>query len=112
QNPPVNSPLLDHLAGKWIAQASFGGQSSAHDIEAQGVLGHNYLRLHEVSREKDAAWKISIGESAHTSMPRKGSAEKLSHDLSTIMAVAKYFAINLTLSRELPDSISTTRRCK
>ncbi|HZP16713.1 MAG TPA: hypothetical protein VFB00_02015 [Terriglobales bacterium] len=54
QDPPVNSPLLDRLAGKWISQVSIGGQTGTHDIDAKWVLDHHYLRLHEVSREKDA----------------------------------------------------------
>jgi len=54
QNPPANSLLFDQLAGKWTAQTSIGGQSGTHDIDAEWVIQHHYLRLHEVSREKDA----------------------------------------------------------
>ena len=70
QNPPINSPLLDHLAGKWVAQVSIGGRARTDDIDAEWVLQHHYLRLHEVSREKDATGKphyeamIFIGERA------------------------------------------------
>lgn len=51
---PVNSPLLDHLAGKWVMTGETMGKPTTHDIEAEWVLQHHYLRLHEVSREKDA----------------------------------------------------------
>ena len=54
QNPPVNSPLLDHLAGKWVSQAEISGHRSVRDIKGEWVIQHHYLRLHEVSREKDA----------------------------------------------------------
>jgi hypothetical protein len=54
QNPPVDSPLLEHLAGKWVAQVSIGGRARTDDISAEWVLQHHYLRLHEVSRNKDA----------------------------------------------------------
>jgi hypothetical protein len=54
QNPPVNSPLLDRLAGKWVSQAEIAGHKSTRDIEGEWVIQHHYLRLHEVSREKDA----------------------------------------------------------
>lgn len=47
-------PLLDHLIGKWILQGTIGGSATTHDIEADWVLGHEYVRLHELSREKDA----------------------------------------------------------
>jgi len=60
QNPPANSPLFDQLAGKWTAQTSIGGQSGTHDIDAEWVIQHHYLRLHEVSREKNAKAILSM----------------------------------------------------
>jgi hypothetical protein len=54
QQPPVSSPLLDHLAGKWLMEGTIAGQPTKHDIDAQWVLDHHYLRMHEVSREKKA----------------------------------------------------------
>ena len=53
QQAPVNSPLLDHLAGKWVMRGSVGKQSVTHDFEAEWVLQHHYLRFYEVSREKN-----------------------------------------------------------
>ncbi|MGD0757978.1 MAG: hypothetical protein ABR921_03650 [Candidatus Sulfotelmatobacter sp.] len=53
QEAPVNSPLLDHLAGKWLLQGTVGKQSVTHDLDAEWVLQHHYLRFHEVSREKN-----------------------------------------------------------
>jgi hypothetical protein len=53
QQPPVNSPLLDHLAGKWVLQGSVGKQAETHDLDAEWVLQHHYLRFHEVSRDKN-----------------------------------------------------------
>ncbi len=53
QQAPVNSPLLDHLAGKWLMEGTVGKQSVTHEFEAEWVLGHHYLRFHEVSREKN-----------------------------------------------------------
>ena len=52
QRPPVNSPLLDHLAGKWVLEGTIAGRQTTHDITAEWVANHQYLRLHEVSREK------------------------------------------------------------
>lgn len=54
QNPPIDSPLLDHLTGKWVVEASLGTRSSTHVIEGEWIIQHHYLRLHETSREKDA----------------------------------------------------------
>ena len=53
QQPPVNSPLLDRLAGKWMLQGTVGRQSVTHDLEAEWVLQHHYLRFREVSRDKN-----------------------------------------------------------
>jgi hypothetical protein len=53
QQPPVSSPLLDHLAGKWLMQGTVGKQAVKHDFDAEWVLQHHYLRFHEISREKN-----------------------------------------------------------
>lgn len=53
QEAPVNSPLLDHLAGKWLLQGTVGKQSVTHDLEAEWVLQHHYLRFRETSQEKN-----------------------------------------------------------
>jgi hypothetical protein len=54
QQPPVNSPLLDHLVGKWVLQGTIAGQNTTHDVNAEWVLDHHYLQIHEVSREKNS----------------------------------------------------------
>ncbi len=53
QQAPINSSLLDHLAGKWVMQGTVGKQATTHDFDAEWVLQHHYLRFHEVSREKN-----------------------------------------------------------
>jgi len=47
------STLLNHLAGNWLLKGMIAGKQTTHDIQAQWVLHHEYLQLHEVSREKD-----------------------------------------------------------
>ncbi|HEY0703254.1 MAG TPA: hypothetical protein VGD60_10840 [Candidatus Acidoferrales bacterium] len=56
QEPAATSALelLDHLAGRWVLQGTIGGKPTTHDVQAEWVLKREYLRLHEVSREKDA----------------------------------------------------------
>jgi hypothetical protein len=44
--------LLDHLAGNWVLQGTIMGKPAMHDVTAEWVLGHQYLRFHEVSRDK------------------------------------------------------------
>jgi hypothetical protein len=54
QHPPVNSPLLDHLVGRWVLQGTIAGQDTTHEVNAEWVLEHHYLLIHEVSRQKNA----------------------------------------------------------
>ena len=52
QQPSFRDALLDHLAGNWVLQGPIAGKQATHDVTAEWVLAHQYLRLHEVSREK------------------------------------------------------------
>ena len=49
-----DDPLLDHYVGTWVLRGTIGGAATVHDVTVEWVLGHQYLRIHEVSREKDA----------------------------------------------------------
>ena len=53
QQAPVDSPLLDHLAGKWLLQGTVNDLPVTHYLDAEWVLQHHYLRFHQVSREKN-----------------------------------------------------------
>lgn len=53
QQPPVNSSLLDHLVGKWVLEGSIAGKDTIHDVTAEWVLEHHYVRIQEVSRMKN-----------------------------------------------------------
>ncbi|MBU1699189.1 MAG: hypothetical protein KJ970_15195 [Candidatus Eisenbacteria bacterium] len=54
QQPDLQDALLDHLTGVWVLQGVIAGGQTTHDIVAEWVLGHQYLRIHEVSREKSS----------------------------------------------------------
>ncbi len=54
QQTTFQDPLLDHLVGTWVLQGTISGQQTTHDVVSEWVLGHQYLRIHEVAREKDA----------------------------------------------------------
>lgn len=45
--------LLDRLVGHWVLRGDLAGQPTVHDVDAAFVLNRGYVRLHEVSREKD-----------------------------------------------------------
>ncbi len=53
--PAYRDPLLDRLIGAWILRGQIAGKETTHDVVAGWVLGHQYLRFHEVAREKDAS---------------------------------------------------------
>jgi hypothetical protein len=55
QPSAAQEPLLEHLTGNWILQGSIAGHETTHDVEAEWVLGHEYVRLHETSREKKSS---------------------------------------------------------
>ena len=54
QQPTLQDPLLDRLAGHWVLQGTIAGHETTNDIESDWVLNHEYLRFHETSREKNA----------------------------------------------------------
>lgn len=55
QNQPLQPlVLLDHLTGNWVLKGTIGGKQTTHDVQASWVLHHEYLQIHEISREKNA----------------------------------------------------------
>ena len=55
QKSAAQEPLLEHLTGSWVLQGTIAGRETTHDVAAEWVLGHEYVRLHETSREKKAS---------------------------------------------------------
>ena len=47
--PPL---LIDYCVGHWVLQGMLDGKQTTHDVDAEWVLNHGYVRMHEVSREK------------------------------------------------------------
>ena len=52
QQPGFQDALLDHFTGGWVLKGTIVGAETTHDVDAGWVLGHHYLRFHEVSRER------------------------------------------------------------
>jgi len=57
QHAPLDAPtqILNYLAGRWVMSGTLGGKRRTHDVEAEWVLKREYIRFHEVSREKDSS---------------------------------------------------------
>lgn len=53
QAAPVKDPLLERLVGTWVLRGTIAGKQTTHDVVAEWILGHEYLHIHEISREKD-----------------------------------------------------------
>jgi hypothetical protein len=53
QQAPPPDPLLDHMTGHWLLQGKIAGHETTHDVDVEWLLGHEYLQLHEISREKN-----------------------------------------------------------
>jgi hypothetical protein len=54
QQATFQDSLLDHLIGRWVLHGIIAGRETTHDVVAEWVLDHQYVQLHEVSREKNA----------------------------------------------------------
>jgi len=54
QQPTFRDTLLDRFAGRWVLRGTIAGKPTTHDVTGEWVLGHQYLRVHEVSREVGA----------------------------------------------------------
>jgi len=50
---PVKDPLLERLVGNWVLRGTIAGKQTTHDIVTEWFLDHQYLRIHETSREKN-----------------------------------------------------------
>jgi len=54
QQTTFQDSLLDHMSGKWVLDGTIENQKTVHDVTAEWVLGHQYMQIREISREKDA----------------------------------------------------------
>jgi hypothetical protein len=64
QSPEWHDDLVNHLAGSWRIEGNVMGRSAHHDVQADWVLGHQFLRMTEKTsagapadeRRYDAIW--------------------------------------------------------
>lgn len=54
-----DDPWLSRLVGHWVLEGRIAGKDTTHDVDAEWVLNHLYVRLHEVSREKDSRGRLA-----------------------------------------------------
>ena len=51
---PGHEALLDKMIGDWVMVGTIGDDEVKHDVSVDRILRRQYLRIHEVAREKDA----------------------------------------------------------
>jgi hypothetical protein len=44
----LSDPLLDHLTGHWQLAGTVQGKPAMHTVDAQWILGHQFLQIHEL----------------------------------------------------------------
>jgi hypothetical protein len=111
QNAAAEAPtqVLDHLAGRWVMSGTIDGKQTTDDVDADWVLKREYIRLHEVSREKDAkggpayeaivflSWDAKKGEYSCLWLDNTAggalSAEGIAHGKPTADAIPLVFMI-------------------
>ena len=54
QSTSTPEDLLNKMTGHWVMTGTIGKQSTTHDVDVDWVLKREYIRIHEVSREKDS----------------------------------------------------------
>ena len=52
QSLPADS-VFDRLIGHWVLRGTIARQSTTHDVTFEWMLGREYVRMHEVSRERN-----------------------------------------------------------
>jgi hypothetical protein len=51
---PKSDFLMDKMSGEWVMTGTIDEKEVTHDVNVDCILNRQYLRIHEVSREKDA----------------------------------------------------------
>src|SRR5262245_17890873 len=57
QDRAMSAPerLLDKMTGHWVMTGTIAKKPATHDVDVDWVLKRQYIRIHEVSRDKDAS---------------------------------------------------------
>jgi hypothetical protein len=55
QLPPDS--LFPRLIGRWVLSGTIARQPTTHDVTFSWMLGHEYVQMHEISRERSADGK-------------------------------------------------------
>ncbi len=56
---PKSDALMDKMTGEWVMTGTIGQEQVTHDVYVDWILKRQYIRIHEVSREKDADGELA-----------------------------------------------------
>lgn len=71
--PPIPESLLDKMTGKWVMTGTIDKEQVKHDVDVDWILGRRYIRIHEVSREKNADGELAYEAWIHIAWDPKNS---------------------------------------
>lgn len=70
---PNPESLLDKMTGKWVMTGTIDNEQVTHDVDVDWILNRRYLRIHEVSREKNADGELAYEAWIHIAWdPKNG----------------------------------------
>ena len=52
---PAPESLMEKMTGEWVMEGTIDSEKVTHDVHVDLILNRQYVRIHEVAREKDAA---------------------------------------------------------
>jgi hypothetical protein len=56
---PEHEALMGDMIGEWLMTGTIAGDRVTHDVYAEWILGRRYVRIHEVSRERDEDGRLA-----------------------------------------------------
>lgn len=56
---PEHEALMEDMVGEWRMTGTIAGEQVTHDVSAEWILGRRYVRIHEVSRERDESGALA-----------------------------------------------------
>ena len=71
--PPSPESLLDKMTGKWVMTGTIDKEQVTHDVDVDWILNRRYIRIHEVSREKNTDGELAYEAWIHIAWdPKNG----------------------------------------
>lgn len=65
--------LMDKMTGEWVMAGTIGNEQVTHDVYVDWILKRQYIRIHEVSREKDAGGELAYEAWIHIAWDKENA---------------------------------------